>query len=319
MADTEAQYEIHDMAGSLTPPSAEARRRGDRPSARSVTTERDSVSGRDTTIEYELRRSRRRKKTMQITVDGNGVRVSVPWRASNDRVREFVLSRADWIRERLAVASSEARAAGRRLDGGDMLPYLGRDIRIVVKTVREPAPSARLHGGTLVVCVDEAPSGGERPDPIRDAVLHWYRGRAEEILPARVDRWLPRAVYYRPAKHPYKELLRRGWGAFLPHAVDEYLPRLGHASKPRVLIRDQKTLWGSCAHDGTIRLNWRAVMLEPALIDYIVVHELAHIDVRNHSDDFWELARAILPDVHGLRQRLREVERTLPWWTADRP
>lgn len=307
------------MGARLILGSSTNRRRPKRGGARPFKTERDSVRYRDVAIEYELRRSRRRKKTMQIAVDGDGVRVSVPWRAPNDRVREFVLRRAEWIQEQLAVASSATRAARRRLANGDVLPYLGREVQLVVNTVGDPAPAARLEGESLLVSVVGVPAGDESPDPIRDAVLYWYRGRAEELLPAKVDRWLPRAVYYRPVKHPYKELFRRGWGAFLPHAVDEYLPRLGHASRPRVLVRDQKTLWGSCAHDGTIRLNWRAVMLEPALIDYIVVHELAHIDVRNHSDDFWELARAILPDAHGLRQRLREVERTLPWWTSDRP
>ena len=98
-------------------------------------------------------------------------------------------------------------------------------------------------------------------------------------------------------------------------AVDEKLPRLGQASKPRVMIGDQKTLWGSCGRDGTIRLNWRVVMLEPALIDYIVVHELTHLDIRDHSEDFWEQTSTILPDAHALRRRLREVERTLPWWS----
>ena len=251
---------------------------------------------------------------MQITVDGVAVRVSVPWRASNDRVRAFVLQRADWILEQLRASS--ARAARNRLDGGEPLPYLGRDIQLVVKRAGEPA-AARLDGDSLVVPVGGEFVGDGYDDPIREAVVTWYRSRAEALLPAKVDRWLPRAVYYRPIKHPY-EPLRPLVGPFLPHAVDEYLPRLGHATRPRVLIRDQKTLWGSCAHDGTIRLNWRAVMLEPSLIDYIVVHELTHLDVRNHSADFWELADTILPGAEGLRRRLREVERTLPWWTTDR-
>ena len=54
-------------------------------------------------------------------------------------------------------------------------------------------------------------------------------------------------------------------------------------------------------------------MLEPDLIDYLVVHELAHVTVRNHSKRFWDLVAYHLPDVKERRQRLREVERLLPW------
>ena len=278
-----------------------------------VVTGLDSIRRRGRTIEYEVRRSKRRKKTMQITVGGDGVRVAVPATASNDDVREFVRRRVAWILEQ--VAASSARAARDRLVGGETLPYLGRDVRLVVELDDAPSPGAHLDEGSLVVTVADDLSGEQRSGPIRDAVMSWYRGRAEELLPAKVDRWLPRAVYYRPIKHPHDILMGR---EFLPHAVDDYLPRLGHATRPRVLIGNQKTLWGSCAHDGTIRLNWRAVMLEPVLIDYIVVHELAHLDVRDHSEDFWDQASKVLPDARGLRRRLREVERTLPWWTPDR-
>ena len=276
-------------------------------------TDRDSVRHRDRNIEYEVRRSKRRKKTMQITVGGDGVRVAVPSTASDGDVRAFVRRRAAWILEQVAVSS--ARAAPARLVGGETLPYLGGDVHLVVELGHSSLPAAHLRDGNLVVQVPDSLSGDERSEPIRDAVLSWYRGRAEELLPAKVDRWLPRAVYYRPIKHPHKILMG---GELLPWAVDEFLPRLGHAARPRVLIGNQKTLWGSCAYNGTIRLNWRAVMLEPSMIDYIVVHELTHLDFRNHSEDFWDQVSTILPDALGLRRRLREVERTLPWWTSDR-
>ena len=54
-------------------------------------------------------------------------------------------------------------------------------------------------------------------------------------------------------------------------------------------------------------------MLEPDLIEYLVVHELAHIRVRNHSRRFWDLVSFFIPDVAERRRRLREVERILPW------
>ena len=67
----------------------------------------------------------------------------------------------------------------------------------------------------------------------------------------------------------------------------------------------------ACAADGTLRFNWRVAMLHPALIEYIVVHELAHLTVMNHSADFWDLMAGALPDVQLRRRQLREVGRLL--------
>ncbi len=81
---------------------------------------------------------------------------------------------------------------------------------------------------------------------------------------------------------------------------------------PRVLIRDQRLRWGSCAPDGTLRFNWRVVMLKPSLIEYVVVHELAHLTHPNHSPSFWGLVTEVMPDAQERRARLREEGRTLP-------
>ena len=64
--------------------------------------------------------------------------------------------------------------------------------------------------------------------------------------------------------------------------------------------------WGSCSSDGTLNFLWRVMQLPPHVIDYVVVHELAHIKVNDHSDAFWkEVARA-LPEFAKLRAWLRE-------------
>ena len=94
--------------------------------------------------------------------------------------------------------------------------------------------------------------------------------------------------------------------------VKKWLPRFGGGDVPDVLIRDQRQRWGSCAPDGTLRFNWRVMMLEPALVDYVIVHELAHLGVRNHSDNYWKLVNRVMPDAQERRQKLREVGRTLP-------
>ncbi len=67
----------------------------------------------------------------------------------------------------------------------------------------------------------------------------------------------------------------------------------------------------SCAPDGTIRFNWRVVMTEPSLIDYVVLHELLHLKIRDHRRDFWAEMAALMPDYKVRRARLREFGPTL--------
>ena len=129
------------------------------------------------------------------------------------------------------------------------------------------------------IAVPPGLDAAERDAQIRSAAVAWYRARAAERLTACVERW---------------------W------------PRLGSGVRSQVLIRDQRRRWGSCASDGTLRFSWRGMMLEPALIEYIVVHELAHLTVKNHSPDFWKLVNSAMPDAQQRRKRLREVSRTLP-------
>ena len=81
---------------------------------------------------------------------------------------------------------------------------------------------------------------------------------------------------------------------------------------PRVLIREQKTRWGSCSADGTLRFSWRLAMVDWDLIDSVAVHELAHLEVMNHSPDFWEVVLRVMPDARDRRRRLGEAGRNLP-------
>jgi predicted metal-dependent hydrolase len=74
-----------------------------------------------------------------------------------------------------------------------------------------------------------------------------------------------------------------------------------------VLIRAQRQRWGSCGPDGTLRFNWRILMAPPTLIDYVVVHELAHLRYKHHDSAFWAEVSRLLPDYQLRRARLKEV------------
>jgi predicted metal-dependent hydrolase len=69
----------------------------------------------------------------------------------------------------------------------------------------------------------------------------------------------------------------------------------------RIRIGGQRTLWGSCSPRGTLSFNWRLVLAPPEVLDYVVVHELCHLRVPNHSRGFWALVERHRP--HWRRQR----------------
>lgn len=79
----------------------------------------------------------------------------------------------------------------------------------------------------------------------------------------------------------------------------------------RVSVRDQKTLWGSCSPKGDISFNWRLVFAPPAVMDYVVVHELAHRREMNHSKRFWAIVAEHCPDYRDHRRWLHENYRSL--------
>ena len=71
-------------------------------------------------------------------------------------------------------------------------------------------------------------------------------------------------------------------------------------------FRSQKTRWGSCSASGNLSFNWRLIVAPPEVIDYVIVHELAHLKHHNHSQDFWNLVASVLPDYRRLRKWLRD-------------
>ena len=115
---------------------------------------RDRVRFGDATIEYEVRRSRRRRKTVQITVDGGGVRVAAPMTTPDAELRAFVLKRASWIIGHVSRAVPEA--ATRRFVSGETLPYLGRNVRMIVESSDTRRPEVRFDHWRFRVSVPQS-------------------------------------------------------------------------------------------------------------------------------------------------------------------
>jgi hypothetical protein len=85
----------------------------------------------------------------------------------------------------------------------------------------------------------------------------------------------------------------------------------GQYTYNRVAIRDQRRCWGSCSSKGNLNFSYKLLFLPPCLRDYIIVHELCHLHVLNHSADFWSLVEARMPDYEVRMNTLRRIEKTL--------
>ena len=210
-------------------------------------------------------------------MEGRAVLVAAPSKTTKAELREIVLKRAPWILRHTSTPQIETTP--RLFLSGETLPYLGRDVYLLLETADVPLPVVWLDHERLRVATPKGLVGEERTERVLEAVVGWYRARAAENFSEGVDRW---------------------W------------PRLGRGDRPRMFIRSQRRRWGSCASDGTLRFNWRTVMLDPSLLDYVVAHELAHLTFMNHSADFWGLVSSVMPDVKERRRRLRDVRGSLP-------
>lgn len=74
----------------------------------------------------------------------------------------------------------------------------------------------------------------------------------------------------------------------------------------RLMIRDQRTRWGSASRSGTLSFSWRLILAPPDVLDYVVVHELAHLRAAGHGSGFWRLVKDHYPDPARARKWLRD-------------
>ena len=238
--------------------------------------ETSAITWGDTRVEYAIRRSARRKKTVAVTVDpAGGVLLVAPEHFTTSRLDAVVRRKAAWIvQRRRHVEAHDPPLSPREFVSGESVLYLGRHYRL--KVHRRETGDAKLRGGWLHV---PAPAGAGQTAAVRSALVTWLRRHAAERLPERVAAWRAKAG----------------------------------VAMPRVVIADQQKRWGSCDRNGTIRLNWRIIQAPMRLVDYVVVHELVHLRHRGHGRDYWQALGKIMPDYERRREDLRQRGVGLAW------
>ena len=241
---------------------------------------------RGTTVLYLFRRSRRR--TIGMAVGPDGLEVSAPRWVPLGEVEAALLEKQDWILRKLQeMQARQQRLQGARIDWRDgvELPYLGQGMRVVLA----PDHPFREWGAQLLPLTPEEP--GTAAYQLRVGLPH--HATAQQLRDA-VQAWLMRR-----AREHFTERLQH------------FAPRLG-VQWHKLSLSSAATRWGSASADGSIRLNWRLIHFKPEVIDYVVVHELCHLQVMNHSPAFWDTVGQVLPDYAERRAQLKDE--ALPGW-----
>lgn len=213
---------------------------------------------------------RARRRTIGMEVNLDGLSVRAPRWVTLSEIESALIERATWIVKALAEWRGRRRdVMPRRWQSGAPILFRGRELALEVF----PARRVRV-----------------TPDLFHLTILH-PRAQDEMQVAELVGQWL----------------WDEAWSVVAPQ-VASFARRLTSA-EPTLRLSNARSEWGSCNARGEIRLNWRLVQLPPALAEYVVAHEVAHLIELNHSPRFWALVEALLPGHAILRRQLED-------WTA---
>lgn len=208
-----------------------------------------------------------KRRSIGLRIDHRGLTVSMPLRASEKWLDTVLQEKAQWVVEKLD--GWQARVPEKvRWEDGELLDYLGEQLTLRVDRGLFVAPAQR-RGNALWVFVKIDGTA----DLIECAAMHWYQQEALALFKQRVEHYSP----------------------------------LLNVTPRTVRLSNAKTQWGCCTAHGTVHLNVQLIKLPVHLIDYVVVHELAHLREMNHSAAFWELVAQACPEYVTRRAELKAI------------
>lgn len=216
------------------------------------------------------------RNTIEVVVERDAtLTIKAPPTATIQRAEEFVKAKQEWVHRKLADKDAlTGPPVVKQFVDGEGFAYLGRNYRLTLTT--GPATGVRLEGGRFHIPAAQTSRGAA-------LMRRWYTETGGQ--------WLQRRV--------------RPWAA-----------RIGEQDVA-VEVRDLGYRWGSARPtDGPQRINvhWATLQLPPTLIDYVLVHELAHLQELNHTPTFWETVARLMPTYEHQRAALAATGPTI--WLA---
>lgn len=223
-------------------------------------------------IPYEIVRSNKRK-TVSISVDKDGVKVISPVDVTYEKIEAILTTKMPWIRKQLLHFEEINDYRHHRLFlSGEKLPYLGRQYRLkVISYIEIEKPSFKFSHGTFI---------------------------------AEVPKTIPKEQYRETLLPLYEDWVKEKAFKYVNTRITRYITIL-QTQPSSIIIKNQEQRWGSCTPSGKILINWRVFLAPVSIIDYVLIHELAHLKHLNHSTEFWETIKMLQPNYEEKKEWLR--------------
>lgn len=214
-----------------------------------------------------------RRRSIGFVVGPDGLEVRAPKWVTLKEVELGLQERGEWVLRKWAELQERQKNI-RQIEWreGASLDYLGAPIHLHLSP--QNGRSELNDQRQLLLALPHTAEASQ----IRDAVQAWLMREAKILFEQRLNHFAP--------------LMGVQW--------------------QRLSLSNAGSRWGSARVDGAIRLNWRLIHLKPEAIDYVVVHELAHLQEMNHSPAFWKVVADILPD-HLERRKALQKENLANW------
>lgn len=210
-----------------------------------------------------------RRRSVAIKVLQGGVVIMAPQRLSIQRLQSMVDGKSDWIRTKLEQQSRFPAAKPKHYIEGDIFTYRGADYSL--RLINNPLPLVVLTDTDIIVSTYRI-RHSDTVTGIKRRLETWYRQQAQTVIAERVAHYAQQ-MDVRPAS---------------------------------IATRTYKSRWGSCNTRGDLSFNWKLIIAPSEILDYVVVHELAHIRQHNHSPAFWHEVACILPEFKAAKLWLKQ-------------
>jgi predicted metal-dependent hydrolase len=236
-------------------------------STRLNSTEKHQIELNGQNITYTIRHSFRARYVRLVIRPATGLTVTIPSSYTVERVPDIIRAKSGWILKKLAEYSQNRPPVYKEeLRSGDEVPYLGRYLKLELQTTADNHTFLDRERGTLVI------NPGPDNQHTIDALRTWYRAQAEEIITEKVGK----------------------------------LSGVVGVTFSKLIIRGQKTIWGSCSRKKTLSFNWKLVTAPESVMEYVIIHELVHLKAMNHGKTFWKLVELHCPQWREHKRWLKE-------------